>query len=85
MSEIDKIYKTGDLFRLVNTHIFPDSLNTKNQEKEASILRVARGSLTNRSHERRRCAIPPERCCTPVIRERGGTGICAIYEQYQMH
>jgi hypothetical protein len=33
-------------------------------------------SPRNQSPERSRCGIPPERCCTPMIRERGYDRVC---------
>ena len=50
----------------------------RNREKEepASALRAARRSLRNRCPERSQCAILPERCCTPVIREMGFGRVC---------
>jgi hypothetical protein len=70
MREIKSI-KTGISLPVGEQPYLPRFIEYSDQEKEASILWVAVGSRMNRSHERRRCAIPPERCCTAGIREKG--------------
>ena len=51
----------------------PRFLRYRNRENEISVstLRVARASQRKRCPEQAGCAIPHERCCTPMIREMG--------------
>jgi hypothetical protein len=61
-----------------NNHLFPDSCDTRIRNKApGSTLRAARGSLRNRCPDRRRCAIPPECSCTPMIQQMRFGRVCA--------